>query len=156
MIKWRAKWQHVLKSWTASSNIFYSKRHEQQLGNEALTSPESASLRLQRCHLSLSSPFSLAFLIFYSSSPARLFLLSAMAASPSFFSSSPHLPEENPSPLLPSLSCVICPCVSILMAWALASSLSVSLPISFFCPPLLPRFLTIITAHFVVRIRPVL
>lgn len=125
------------------------------MGNEALTSPESASRRLQQQHLSLRYPFSLSFLIFRSSSPGScLFLLSVMAVSSSFSSSSPHLPEEHPSPLLPPLSCVICPCASILIEWPLASAVSLSLPISFFRSPHLPCFLTIITAQFVVRIRP--
>lgn len=54
-------------------------------------------------------------------------------------SSSSHSQEEHPSPILPPLSCVSFPCVSILIAWPLTFSLC--LPMSFSISlPHLPLF----------------
>lgn len=113
-----------------------------------MTSPDSASLKLQLCHLSLSYPSSLAFLIFHSISPSLV--------------SSHYLLWLCPPPLLIIyrtsihhhffLSCL----VSSVLVFLFSSHgllLSNSLSISFFLFSHFPCFLTIITAQFSVHIR---
>lgn len=63
---------------------------------------------------------SLSFQISHSSSPAPVALYYLPCLSPSPL----HLPVEHPSPPLPCPSCVVCPCVSILITWPLAISCS--------------------------------
>lgn len=114
------------------------------MGNEALTLPESASLRLQQHHLSLSHPSSLSLLIFHSSSPALVFSHYLLWPCPP-----PRLLVYQRSIhhhfFLPRL-CHLSSC----FYFNRMASYCLSLPMSFFLSPYLPCFLTIITAQFVV------
>lgn len=87
MIKWMAKWQHVLKSWTASNNVFHSK-HMNSNWEMKLSHRLSQLLSDSSCVIyHFLTHFLWHFLFFILRLPRLSLSLSAMAVPSSFFSS---------------------------------------------------------------------